>query len=124
MIPRDTNNKRVKMNPYKLTTVDALKRSFFKEAISVGWTFGMKSIIFNLCKHKSYDFEDILSILKPFIDQTNSEYSEPAPIKSKVWEIDMDFMSNDFEFYSYQFSLTERFSNANKLITDDDDIIN
>jgi hypothetical protein len=119
---KDTNNKRVKMNPDMLLSVHSLKRSFFKEAILQGWTFGEKSKIFNLCQNKSNNFEDLLSVLRPFIYQTNSKYSEPAPIKAKVWEIEMDFITNDAEFYVYQFSLTEQFSNFNKL-EDDYDII-
>jgi len=123
MMTKNIDNKRVKMNPHKLTSVDALKRSFFKEVICLGWPFSERSNLFNLCKNKSYDFDELLSILRPFIDQTNREYSEPAPIKSKVWEIDLDFMSDDAEFFIYQFSLTEEFNNTSKLITDEDDII-
>jgi hypothetical protein len=104
---KDTNINRVKMNPYKLPCVDALKRSFFKEAISLGWPFNKRSIIFNQCKNQSNDFEVLLSILKPFINQVDSEYSEPSPISSNVWEIDLDFMSDDAKYFIYQYSLTE-----------------
>jgi hypothetical protein len=121
MMTKDTDVNRVKMNPYKLPCVDALKRSFFKEAISLGWPFDKRSIIFNRCKNQSYDFEVLLSILKPFISQVDSEYSEPPPISSNVWKIDLDFMSDDAEYFIYQYSLTEEFSKTTNLITDADD---
>lgn len=123
MMIKDMITKRVKMNPYKLTSVDSLMRSFFKEAIYQGWSFRERSIIFNLCKGRSCDFEDLLSVLRQYIDQIDSEYSEPAPIKSNLWDTGIDLNSDDAEFFIYQFSLTEDFKQNSLLITDTDDFI-
>jgi hypothetical protein len=123
MMIKDMITKRVKMNPYKLTSVDSLMRSFFKEAIYQGWSFRERSIIFNICKDRSCDFEDLLSVLRQYIDQIDSEYSEPAPIKSNLWDTGIDLNSDDAEFFIYQFSLTEDFKQNSLLITDTDDFI-
>lgn len=106
------------MNPYALSNAEALKRAFFKETINHEWSFHERSKVFKQCHSKSSDFAELLSVLRQFIEYIDGEYFEPHPIESSVWQNDMHLMSDDAEFFLYQYSLTEEFTEASKLITD------
>jgi hypothetical protein len=113
--------KKVKMNPHSLRSVDDLKRSFFKEAILNNWTCDELVGIFEKCRQKSYEFEDLLSVLNPYIDTEHSpeEYKEPAALPSGILN-ECDFLSSNSDFYMFQYSLTEDYGAKSGLIFDED----
>jgi hypothetical protein len=106
------NNKRVRINPDKLNSAEILKRSFFKEAFAGDWTCPELIKVFEACQDKSYEFDELLLILDPYLDKDAipDEYKEPPPLPFKIEDCKCNCLFINSKYYLYIYSLTEDFA--------------